>query len=163
MKPKHRVMCPDCFRPKMQFKTEKKALNFIKWNGDDLEYGGDRLRAYYCPACCAWHISCHAHTEDYDRRTERLIASYHWDLNARRGRSKRMDKVVSGELETLDQMAMEIWDNMPVEIQMANYKAEVKRFLTDYFNQHGIGNKYNTGWLRNFIYNKWTKNRLHQL
>ena len=41
----------------MLFKTRKKAINFIKWNKDELEYGGETLRAYYCRACCGWHIS----------------------------------------------------------------------------------------------------------
>lgn len=58
MKPtKNRVWCPDCWRLKMLFKTRKKAINFIKWNKDELEYGGETLRAYYCRACCGWHIS----------------------------------------------------------------------------------------------------------
>ncbi len=58
MKPtRNRVMCPDCWRLKMLFKTRKKAINFIKWNRDELEYGGETLRAYYCRACCGWHIS----------------------------------------------------------------------------------------------------------
>lgn len=30
MKPKNRVMCPDCGRSKMLFETETKANNFIK-------------------------------------------------------------------------------------------------------------------------------------
>ena len=58
MKPtKNRVWCPDCWRLKMLFKTRKKAINSIKWNKDELEYGGETLRAYYCRACCGWHIS----------------------------------------------------------------------------------------------------------
>ncbi len=58
MKPtKNRVWCPDCWRLKMLFKTRKKAINFIKRNKDELEYGGETLRAYYCRACCGWHIS----------------------------------------------------------------------------------------------------------
>ena len=58
MKPtRNRVMCPDCWRLKMLFKTRKKAINFIKWNKDELEYGSETLRAYYCPKCCGWHIS----------------------------------------------------------------------------------------------------------
>jgi len=50
-------MCPACWRPKMLFNTKRKALNFIKWNKDELEYGGETLRAYYCKYCCGWHIS----------------------------------------------------------------------------------------------------------
>ena len=58
MKPtKNRVMCPDCFRPKMLFESRKKAINFIKFNKDALEYGGETLRAYFCQSCGGWHIS----------------------------------------------------------------------------------------------------------
>ena len=47
MKPKNRVMCPDCGRLKMFFESESKANNFIKFNKDDIE-NGDELRSYYC-------------------------------------------------------------------------------------------------------------------
>ncbi len=73
MRPKHRVWCPDCQRPKMLFETERKAQDFIQWNGDDMEYGADTLRAYYCPACCGWHISHRGHRSWYDRQTEQMI------------------------------------------------------------------------------------------
>ena len=36
MKPKNRVFCYDCGRPKLLFETEKKALNFIKFNADEI-------------------------------------------------------------------------------------------------------------------------------
>ena len=77
MKPtRNRVMCPDCGRAKMLFETEEKAQRFIEWNGRDMPFGGDRLRPYYCPACCGWHISHLEHKDDYDGRTERLINEY---------------------------------------------------------------------------------------
>ena len=37
VKPKNRVWCPDCMRPKMKFETEKQAQDFIKWNHDNFE------------------------------------------------------------------------------------------------------------------------------
>ena len=55
-KPKNRIICPDCGKPKMVFESESKAKNFIKFNSDDIEFGSD-MRPYYCPACCGWHIS----------------------------------------------------------------------------------------------------------
>lgn len=76
MKPKNRIWCPDCGRPKMLFKTERKAQDFIRWNGGDMKYGGDKLRAYYCPSCCGWHISHHRHMERYDRQTDQLLGAY---------------------------------------------------------------------------------------
>ena len=76
MKPKKRVMCPDCKRPKMLFETEAKALNFIKFNGGEIDAHGGELRAYYCPACCGWHISSKKYNKKYEGRTDRLINAY---------------------------------------------------------------------------------------
>lgn len=74
-KPKNRIMCPDCGRPKMLFETESKARNFIKFNGLDVEYRGE-LRTYYCPACAGYHISSKEHKKNYDSQTDRLIDAY---------------------------------------------------------------------------------------
>ena len=74
-KPKNRVMCPDCGRQKMLFESESKANNFIKWNKDEIE-NGDKLRTYYCPACCGWHISHQKFHKDMEGRTDKLIENY---------------------------------------------------------------------------------------
>ena len=74
-KPKNRVMCPDCGRQKMLFESESKANSFIKWNKDEIE-NGDELRAYYCPACCGWHISHQKFHKDMEGRTDKLIENY---------------------------------------------------------------------------------------
>jgi len=70
-------MCPDCRKPKMQFETEKAALRFIEFNGDEIDTHGRELRAYYCPACCCWHISSHGYHSDYSKRTDDMIDRYH--------------------------------------------------------------------------------------
>ena len=76
MKPKNRVMCPDCGRPKMLFESEKKAQNFLKFNMDAVNPKGDRtMRVYYCPACCGYHISSHEYKGD-NMKTDRLIEKY---------------------------------------------------------------------------------------
>jgi predicted RNA-binding Zn-ribbon protein involved in translation (DUF1610 family) len=74
-KPKNRVMCPDCGRQKILFESESKANNFIKWNKDEIE-NGDKLRSYYCPACCGWHISHQKFHKDMEGRTDKLIENY---------------------------------------------------------------------------------------
>ena len=77
MKPnKCRVMCPDCGRPKMLFETEKKAMAFLKYNGDAVNPDGTReMRVYYCPGCCGYHISSHRYNGD-NRNTDRMIETY---------------------------------------------------------------------------------------
>jgi hypothetical protein len=69
-------MCPDSGRVKMLFETKAKAQRFIDWNGHELPYGGDRLRPYYCPACCGWHISHLEYRADYEGRTDKTIEAY---------------------------------------------------------------------------------------
>ena len=90
MKPtRNRVMCPDCGKVKMLFESEKKAQRFIDWNADDIQFG-DRLRTYYCPACCGWHISHHQYSTYYEGQTEKLIDEFH-----KVTKKKRYDKRTS--------------------------------------------------------------------
>ena len=77
-KPKNRVLCPDCGREKILFETEKKANLFIEYNWESLTDDKDKLRIYYCTACCGYHISSHKYKGD-NRNTERLINNYNKD------------------------------------------------------------------------------------
>lgn len=55
MKPsKNKVHCYDCGRNKMLFESEKKALNFIKFNSENIEEENSikPIRAYFCQSCC---------------------------------------------------------------------------------------------------------------
>lgn len=77
------IICPDCGKPKLQFQTEQKALNFIKYNGQDIIKDGqtiENLRTYYCPSCCAYHITSKPYKEYYRHNTDRLIKAYKQDL-----------------------------------------------------------------------------------
>lgn len=77
-KPKNRVLCPDCGREKMLFETEKKAQLFIEYNWESLTDDKNKLRVYYCPACCGYHISSHKYNGD-NKNTDRLINKYNKD------------------------------------------------------------------------------------
>ena len=60
MKPtKNQVFCPSAQRAKMLFSERSKALNFIKFNYDEIleESGKAPDRAYYCSACGGWHVT----------------------------------------------------------------------------------------------------------
>jgi len=82
-KPKNnRVWCPECGRPKMLFESESKANNFIKWNGEDIDTNGGKLRPYYCPACGGYHISSKPYKASYDHSTDALIRRYKKDVEA---------------------------------------------------------------------------------
>lgn len=78
MKPKNRIICPDCGKAKLLFETEAKAKRFIEFNGNEIPVpGGGELKPYYCPACCGYHITHKAHKEVYDYQTSNLIRRYH--------------------------------------------------------------------------------------
>lgn len=60
MKPvKNRIFCMECQRPKMLFDSKSKAVNFIKFNADEIkdENGIAPTRAYFCKACGGWHVT----------------------------------------------------------------------------------------------------------
>ena len=98
-KPKNRVFCRDCRRPKLLFETEKKAETFIRFNGDEVNSGGDsELRVYYCTACCGYHITSKPFDPGYDRRTDRAIRAYHRD-RSRKLFSALMSGRAADELE----------------------------------------------------------------
>ena len=79
MKPKNRIFCPDCGRLKMLFHTEKEAQRFIKWNGNDIDTGGEQLRIYYCSGCCGYHITKSKPNKKFDGRVDRMIRRYQHD------------------------------------------------------------------------------------
>ncbi len=58
-KPKKQIFCPACKRPKILFSTEKKALNFMKFNSEQIKKvsGYCPVRAYYCSTCGGWHVT----------------------------------------------------------------------------------------------------------
>ena len=62
MKPtKNHVYCPACRHTKMLFETQKKADNFIKFNGEEIKscskYGKAPVRSYFCCMCAGWHVT----------------------------------------------------------------------------------------------------------
>ena len=124
MKPKNnRVMCPECFRAKMLFETQKQADNFIKWNGDDIDTHGGELRSYYCPACGGYHISSKPYKESYDHATEDLIKRYEND--SRLGKVNKILKKAQS-MGIVERMSKEIIDSSP------KFSNPTRKFLRDY-------------------------------
>lgn len=98
-KPKHRVMCPDCRRQKMLFETEKEAERFIEYNGDKINDGGRlKLRVYYCPSCCGYHITSKPYKEHYDKQTEELMDRY------KKSPKTLFDKLMEKNFKTLKEV-----------------------------------------------------------
>lgn len=61
-----RVRCVDCGRSKHIFETEKEAMLFIFYNGEQmlLETGNKPVRVYWCECCCGYHVT---HREFYKK------------------------------------------------------------------------------------------------
>ena len=151
MKPKNRVMCPDSMKQKMLFESERKANDFIKWNGGEIDTHGGVLRAYYCPACCGWHITHKEHNKAYDNRTERLITAF----NRVSKPNKKIDRLIHSFDYEAD--ARCVFADLPPEIQDTESKARLRRYLTDYFYEKDIND--DNGCLRTAIYKIWESRR----
>lgn len=118
MKPKNRILCPDCGKPKILFESENKANNFIKFNASEIPHG-DKLRSYYCPACCGWHVSSHEYNGI--NKTEILLYKYHkYCMNLK----PRKPKASAEEIELMEQIA-----NLLCEKYKFRSKEQVKRFF----------------------------------
>ena len=103
MKPKHnRVMCPECFKQKMLFETQKQADNFIKWNGEDIDTHGGELRSYFCPACGGYHITSKPYKKVYEHNTENLIKRYEKALETDKLKIPKLSKAEKIETESDD-------------------------------------------------------------
>lgn len=59
MRPKNRVFCPQCNRPKLLFTSREKAYTFIRFNAQDItaQSGHAPNRAYFCQGCGGWHVT----------------------------------------------------------------------------------------------------------
>lgn len=135
----------------MLFESEEKAQRFIDWNGEDLPWGGESLRPYYCPACCGWHISHKRYSYAYEGKTDKLIEAFHTDLS-----KKRESKDERTELD-IQQEAKRIFNDFPTEIKLLVEKSKIRKYITDYFRDHSIIDT--GGKLRSKLYDEWIKLR----
>lgn len=89
---KNRIFCLECKRAKMLFDSKSKALNFIKFNSDEIknETGIAPTRVYYCKSCGGWHVTSRIRPvserkqiRNFIGKAYRLIGEKHW-VQARR-------------------------------------------------------------------------------
>ena len=135
MKPKNnKPFCHDCGRPKMFFETEKKAQNFIKFNGQDILRDGqtiDQLRVYYCPSCCGYHISSKPFKKTYEHNTERLINAY----NIQKNTQKKFKESKLSMQKPLEEVVNDIKEQLNTYI-ITTYKELNKDIIEPYFKKH---------------------------
>ena len=136
IKPKNRVMCPDCKKQKMLFQTEEKALNFIKYNSKNIDSHGNPLRAYYCPACCGYHISSKPYSKKYEGRTDKLIENYKKSKNQR---PFKLDKLEIARMKYTEETELV---NRLYPLFMSDLShGSVKEFLKDKFPNLDLTNR----------------------
>jgi putative IMPACT (imprinted ancient) family translation regulator len=84
MKPtKNNFFCLDSNKTKMRFETEKKALNFIKFNSHEIEKetGKAPTRCYFCIACNSYHVTSNKIDYKIKSKTEHILEQYNKDIN----------------------------------------------------------------------------------
>ncbi len=129
----------------MLFETEKKAQNFIKFNGQDILRDGqtiDQIRVYYCPSCCGYHITSKPFKEAYNHNTERLLKEY---------KQSKANKAVLSVSRYKD---CEVIYDIQKQAQRASItsKKGLRQFITEYFAQHTQYAKQRQDGIRHEIY-----------
>lgn len=82
MKPtRNRFFCRACGKAKMLFETESRAMNYIKFNRDEVYQAGGHapVRAYYCNVCMGWHVTSNSNAEHFNgwkSKAESAVDSY---------------------------------------------------------------------------------------
>lgn len=84
---KNRMFCLECKRAKMLFESKGKALNFIKFNSDEIKNanGIAPTRVYYCKSCGGWHVTSRIRPVSERKQIRgligkayRLLGEKHW-------------------------------------------------------------------------------------
>jgi hypothetical protein len=79
MKPnKSKVYCRDAGRSKILFETEKKAMNFIKFNAEDIKAasGYSPTRTYFCVSCGGYHVTSNKAASYFESRDRLMVQAY---------------------------------------------------------------------------------------
>ncbi len=95
MKPtKSRTFCRDSGKAKILFETEKKALNFIKFNAEEIasESGYSPVRAYFCIYCGGYHVTSKKDAPDLSR-SEQVLEEYSRLKQEARTGTQRMKEI----------------------------------------------------------------------
>lgn len=163
MKPiKSRIYCPECGRQKILFETEKKALNFIKFNSEEIEEESGRapIRAYYCEFCGGWHVTSSTHYSESKTSANAFIKAYNQDIQTTPIKSEeasleeQIQKQVDNIIEVLQklsydvvqgiytkeqamEMTTELWDFFKIYVYKKPNISYKKRKLRQFFRRFG--------------------------
>jgi septal ring factor EnvC (AmiA/AmiB activator) len=111
MKPtKNNFFCLDSNKTKMRFETEKKALNFIKFNSHEIEKetGKAPTRCYFCIACNSYHVTSNKIDYKIKSKTEHILEQYNQDINKKTYKEIQKQQQLEQEQEQLKKLLLEI-------------------------------------------------------
>lgn len=141
MKPiKSRIYCPECGRQKILFETEKKALNFIKFNSEEIEEESGRapIRAYYCEFCGGWHVTSSTHYSESKTSANAFIKAYNQDIQITSIKSEKasleeqIQKQVDSIIEVLQKLSYDVAQGIYTEKQAMEMTTELWDFFKVY-------------------------------
>ena len=141
MKPsKSRVYCPECGRQKILFETEKKALNFIKFNSEEIEEESGRapIRAYYCEFCGGWHVTSSPHYSESKTSANAFIKAYNQDIQTISIKSEevsleeQIQKKVDSIIDVLQKLSYDVADGTYTKEQAMEMTTELWNFFKVY-------------------------------
>ncbi len=111
MKPtKNNFFCLDSNKTKMRFETEKKALNFIKFNSHEIEKetGKAPTRCYFCIACNSYHVTSNKIDYKIKSKTEHILEQYNKDINKKTYKEIQKQQQLEQEQQQLKELLLEI-------------------------------------------------------
>jgi len=111
MKPtKNNFYCLDSNKTKMRFETEKKALNFIKFNSKEIEMenGKAPTRCYFCIACNSYHVTSNKIDYKIKSKTEQILEQYNKEINKKTFKEIQQQQKIVQEQQQLNVLLLEI-------------------------------------------------------
>ena len=124
MKPtKNIFFCLDSNKNKMRFETEKKALNFIKFNSQEIkiENGKAPTRCYFCIACNSYHVTSNKIDYKIKSKTEQILEQYNKDINKKTHKEIQKQQQLEQEQQLLNDLLLEIHQDIKKLRHLKNF------------------------------------------
>lgn len=153
MKPsKNNVFCPECGKTKMLFESEAKALNFIKFNKDEMEAEGRYVprRAYWCACCAGYHLTSRMYHTDSIASTGAVVEQYREERRRMLEAKKRdmkgvrlldsIHSILRDKGNTLSQEELNRLAELYQENKDMGNAKKLKKRIEALLRQYGVGN-----------------------
>ena len=132
---KNRIFCVECQRPKILFESKSKALNFIKYNSDEIkeENGIAPIRTYWCKSCGGWHVTSIMRSVSERRQIRNLIGKAYRLLGEKYwASSRRFLCYATDKLRIVNERLLP----SPVDATLKSEISKAKKKLDNVANKH---------------------------